>query len=497
MNPLVEIRGLSKSFFGNYVLKDIDITLEPGSVHALIGENGAGKSTLVKILMGEYKRDSGEIFLDGNEIVFNNPSEALHQGIAMVHQELSPILDMTVVENMFLGREIQKYGVINNKQQICLTRQFLDRFDLKIDPKKKMRDLNIAARQMVEIAKIMSLGARVIILDEPTSAITETEIAKLFSVITKMKSDGVGIVYISHKLDELFQIADEISVLRDGRLTLHENIVSLNKEKLINAMVGRELKDFYPSKLTMPGEKVLVVKDAKRFGEFEGINLVLRRGEILGIAGLIGSGRSEFVNALFGATRLDQGEILINEKPLYIKNTENAVRNRLALITEDRKLTGLNLKESVENNLILTLKNEICSYGIIDNSKIRKETESIISKLKIKTNGRNQKIKFLSGGNQQKVVLGKWILTSPNIYFFDEPTRGIDVGAKTEIYRLMIELTEQGKSIIMVSSEMPELIGMCDRILVLYQGRLSGFLEKNEFSQENIMLLASGDKLEK
>jgi ABC-type sugar transport system ATPase subunit len=496
MNQLIEIRNLSKSFFGNDVLDDIEFILKPGSVHALVGENGAGKSTLVKIIMGEYSRDFGQIYFDGNEITFNSPSEALRKGIAMVHQELSPILDMTVVENMFLGREINTVGVIDGKQQNDLTKQYLDRLDLRIDPKKKMRDLNIAEMQMVEIAKIVSLGAKVIILDEPTSAITESEIHKLFSVILKLKSEGVGIIYISHKLDELFEIADEVSVLRDGILTLHENISKINKEKLINAMVGRELKEFYPSKSITPGENVFVVSGAKRDGEFEAIDLVLRRGEILGIAGLIGAGRSELVNALFGATKLDEGEIYIDNKKVQINDTEVAVHNRIALITEDRKLTGLNLKESVENNLILTLNKEICSYGVIDRSKINTQTDRIISKLQIKLNKRNEKIKFLSGGNQQKVVLGKWILTSPEIFIFDEPTRGIDVGAKSEIYRLMVELTEQGKSIIMVSSEMPELIGMCDRIIVLYQGKLSGVLDKGAMSQENIMLLASGENLE-
>ena len=492
MEPLLKMQNISKSFGTNRVLDHVQFDLMPGEVHALIGENGAGKSTLMKILMGIYEADEGTVEMEGKKVFFPNPSKALEAGIAMIHQELNPILDMSVSENIFTGKEIRKYGFVDKKAQEEEAAHYLQELGVTISPATLMRKLSVSEIQMVEIAKTLSWGARIIIMDEPTSAITESEVSKLFENIRMLTQKGIGIIYISHKMDELFEISDRITVLRDGTYISTSNTAEITPRELIRRMVGRDITEIYPEHGSKAGEMILSVKNASRSGEFSNISFDLHRGEKLGIAGLMGAGRTELVMALFGATRLDSGSVEIGGEAVQMKSPGDAISHKMALISEDRKFYRLNLVGSVEDNIVSIVEGKISRFGFFDKKKSRELTDDMIGKLRIKTSSPKQLVKNLSGGNQQKVVLAKWLLDDPDILIFDEPTRGIDVGAKAEIYKIIEELACEGKAIIIISSEMPELIGLSHRMIVMHEGEKTGELSGEEMTQERIMTLASG-----
>ncbi len=484
---LIELADIRKSYYGVEVLHSVNFTLRAGTVHALMGENGAGKSTLVKIIAGIHRSDSGVIKIEGKAVDIESPLKARELGIAMIHQELSPVYEMSVAENIYLGREPCKMGFIDYRRMYRQTAELLDALNISINPKAKMKSLRVADQQMVEIAKAISQNARIVIMDEPTSAITDHEVESLLRMIDDMKARGTGIVYISHKLDEIFRVADDITVLRDGNYVNTWASKEVDSGALIRSMVGRELTAQYPKVEVPVGEAVLEVKKLSRADEYEDISFTLHKGEILGFVGLVGSGRTELMHTLFGMSQADSGEILLNGKQVCFKRPQEAIANGLAYVTEDRKREGLVMPMSVHHNVTLSSLREFTQAGLL---RGRKETAAVkeqVDGLNIKIANPQQPVKSLSGGNQQKVVLAKWMITAPNIMIFDEPTRGIDVGAKAEIYRIMCEYVAQGNAIIMVSSEMPEAMGMSDRIIVLSNHKCSGEISRNEFSQEAIV----------
>lgn len=496
MDYVLEMLDICKSFSGVKVLEGVSLRVKPGEVHALMGENGAGKSTLMKILMGIYKADSGRIALKGNPVELTGPKDAIEKGLSMIHQELNPILDMEVAENVFVGRELTKsaFGplkIADKKGMREETEMLFREMNLHIPARTTMRKLSVAEMQLVEIVKAISLNANIVIMDEPTSAITEAEVEVLFDQIARLKAQGVAIIYISHKMDEIFQIADTITVLRDGSQAGSAPSAELDREKLISMMVGREIKEVYPKEEAEIGEKILEVKDLCRGHRVRNANFCLHEGEVLGIAGLVGSGRSELVETIFGIVPAEKGSILIRGQEVKIRHPKEAIAHRMALITEDRKQTGLNLKASVEKNISLVSLQKLASAGVMDQKKEAEAADQYIQSLSIKTHSRKTPVVSLSGGNQQKVVLAKWLLNEPDIIIFDEPTRGIDVGAKRDIYLLIGELAKQGKGIVVISSEMPEVMGISDRILVMSEGEIAGELQRDQFTQEAIMHLAS------
>ncbi|BBB47236.1 sugar ABC transporter ATP-binding protein [Pelolinea submarina] len=493
---ILETQHITKSFFGVKVLDDISFSLASGEVHALIGENGAGKSTLVKIIMGIYQRDEGRIFLDSEEVFFQAPRDALQHGISIIQQELAPIMDIDVAEYLYVGRELHKLelgplSVVDQRRQRAEAKALFEGLDIDINPRSLMRDLSVAQMQLVEITKAISLSSKIIIMDEPTSAITYKEVETLFEQIRKLKKRGVGVIYISHKMEEIFTIADRITVLRDGKHIGTDLAENFTVDKAIKMMVGREIKEVYPKQKVAIGEPVLEVQHLSSKHQFHDINFCLRKGEILGIAGLVGAGRSELVECIFGITKADEGRVLVHGQAVQINHPKTAIRQRVALITEDRGHTGLNLKTSVEHNISLAHLERLARFGVIDRRTEAKAADSHINQLKIKALSRKSLVRSLSGGNQQKVVLAKWLLTEPDIIILDEPTRGIDVGSKRDIYLLMGELAKAGKAILMISSEIPELMGLSDRIIVLAAGRLTGELPQEKFTQEEIMTYAS------
>ncbi len=491
MDNILKMESISKSFSGVKVLDNVTFSLKKGEVHALMGENGAGKSTLMKILMGIYSLDEGSIVLQGKTINISNSRDAIEDGIAMIHQELNPILDMSVAENLFVGREISTFGIVNKKAMLIESNKLFQELKINIDPTELMRNLSVAKMQMVEIVKAISLNAKIIIMDEPTSAITEKEVEVLFDRIRVLKNQGVSIIYISHKMDEIFKIADTITVLRDGKLVGSGRQEDLTKDDIISMMVGRQIKEVYPKTDTEIKQELLRVENLNARHKIYNISFSLRAGEVLGIAGLMGSGRSELVETIFGISKHSSGKVFVGGKEISIKHPKDAIKYKIALITEDRKRTGLNLIASVEHNIsIVGLKN-LARFGLINKMKEAEVAERLIDELKIKTTDKNQKVMFLSGGNQQKVVLSKWLMNEPEIVIFDEPTRGIDVGAKRDIYLLIGELAKQGKGVIVISSEMPEVMGISDRVLVMCEGRISGQLDRKDFDQETIMRYAS------
>lgn len=491
---LLEITGISKSFPGVRALHDINLKVRKGSVHALMGENGAGKSTLMKVLIGLYKPDSGVIKFDGDVVKFQVVQDALKKGIAMIHQELSPVLEMTVAENIFLGREkcYRNSFWINDREMERKTVELLRQLEISIDPKTKMKDLSTAYMQMVEIAKAISYDAKLVIMDEPTSAITEREVEHLFKIIKWLQDKGVTIIYISHKMDEIFRIADEITVFRDGELVWTSLASQTNKDNLIELMVGRELKNLFPKENCPIGDTVLEIRNFNRAKKFRDINIKVRKGEILGLAGLMGAGRTEIMESLFGIIPPDTGEVFLNNKKTIIKTPQDAVRNKIAFLTEDRKLSGLYLPLTVKDNMSIVNLNNYLKAGLINNKNVEKDCQEMVELLTIRTPGLEQEVNNLSGGNQQKVLIARWLLINSDILILDEPTRGIDVGAKAEIHKLMSRLAGQGKAVIMISSELPEILGMSDRIIVMHEGHLTGELNRDEATQEKVMRLATG-----
>ncbi|MCP1440554.1 inositol transport system ATP-binding protein [Erwinia persicina] len=488
----LEAEGISKFFPGVKALNNVSLRVRPGSVHALMGENGAGKSTLMKCLIGIYRPDEGLIRVRGEAVAFQDTLGALRAGISMIHQELNLVPHMTVAENIWLGREPMKYGFVDHGSLHRQTRELLSKLNILLAPDDLVGDLSIASQQMVEIAKAVSWNADVVIMDEPTSALTETEVSHLFAIIRDLREQGKAIIYISHKMDEIFTITDEVSVFRDGAWVGSSATADYTRQSLITQMVGRELTQLFPKFNTAIGEEVLTVRHLQRKGVFDDISFGVRRGEILGVAGLVGAGRSEVMESLFGMTSPDGGEILIDGVPVKIDSPATAIEKGLAFLTEDRKKSGLFLVLSVMENMSIVNMPEYSSRaGFVSHIQMAKDCMEQIRRLNIKTPTMDQIINNLSGGNQQKVLIARWLLAQPKVLILDEPTRGIDVGAKAEIYRLISELANRGVAIIMVSSELPEILGMSDRVMVMHGGRITGILNKEEADQESILSLAS------
>ncbi|MGI6170660.1 MAG: sugar ABC transporter ATP-binding protein [Butyricicoccus sp.] len=493
MEYVLEMKDISKTFPGVKALDRVQLQVKPGEVHALMGENGAGKSTLMKILMGIYtKDDGGEILFDGKPYHVSNPKEAMDTGVAMIHQELNPILDMTVYENIFVGRELRKNGLVDKKAMIEESEKLIAECGLHVSPTDTLRNLTVAQCQLIEIIKAISVNAKVIVMDEPTAAITEREVELLFGHIRRLKAQGVAIIYISHRMDEIFTICDRVSVYRDGQYIGSGETRDLDEAQLIKMMVGREITDVFPKLEAEIGEVVFEAKHIVRAdNKVKDVSISVRRGEILGIGGLVGAGRSELVEGIFGMHKLSGGEIYVKGEKVTVHSPKDIIQKGVALVTEDRKVTGLNLSGTVNDNIAMVAIRKLLSNGLYSKTKARKAAQEYIGKLKIKTPSGDQIVGNLSGGNQQKVVIAKWLLNDPDIIILDEPTRGIDVGAKRDIYLLIGSLVQQGKAVIMISSEIPELMGVCDRIAVMSEGNLSGEVKRGEFSQERIMTLAS------
>ncbi|KXG44187.1 sugar ABC transporter ATP-binding protein [Tepidibacillus infernus] len=492
---LIEMKGIYKSFFHVKVLENVDFSICSGEVHALMGENGAGKSTLMKILTGIYQKDAGEVFVRGKAVHFKGPKEAEQAGIAVIHQELNIIPHLTVAENMFLGRELRlvKTGILRNKEMKQKTEEYLKRLGIEIDPDIPAGELSVGMQQMIEIAKAISLNAKVIIMDEPTAALTEKEIKTLFTVIRQLKDQGVGIVYISHRMEEIFTICDRITVLRDGQYIGTKLISEVHLDDIVKMMVGRQLGERYPKRNVQIGKERLRVEGLTRKGKFQNLSFEAYEGEIIGVAGLMGAGRTEIVEAIFGINK-DGGDIYVDGQKIKVQSPYDAIASGIGFVTEDRKQEGLVLGLSVRENLVLPNLDRISTKSIVNNKIEEAFVDDLVGKLSIKTSGHEQVVKSLSGGNQQKVVIGKWLGINPKILILDEPTRGVDIGAKKEIYHIMNQLTEQGVTIIMVSSELPEILGMSDRIIVVHEGQITAILTQKEADQEKIMYYATGGK---
>ncbi len=494
---LLELRDISKSFSGNLVLDGVTFCVRPGEVLALVGENGAGKSTLMRILMGITDADAGEILLNGSAVRMQNPRQALDMGVQMIHQELSPVLDMTVAENVFTGIEptrrlLSLVRIVDRQRMLAAAQEALSQVELDVAPSQRMRSLSVAQMQMVEIAKAINRSAKLIIMDEPTSALTEKETGILFDRIRSLRAGGVSVIYISHKLEEVFAISDRISVLRDGRLIETARTSQLDRERLISLMVGREFDSIYPKREVPIGDVLMEFKGIRWKDRVRDVSFSVRRGEILGVAGLVGSGRSETMSALFGVLPKDAGEVHFDGKRVEIRKPSQAVKLGMAYITEDRKTTGLNLTASVKHNISSVYLRKLTHRRLLSEKKEQAAADRFIEALRIRTESREKRVLLLSGGNQQKVANAKWLVGDPEVIIMDEPTRGIDVGAKHDIYRLMGDLAARGKAIIMVSSEMPEVLGMSDRIMVLSDGRVRGFIERKDFTQERVLGMQFG-----
>ncbi len=491
---ILEMSNISKSFGPVKALKGVNLNVRKGTVHALMGENGAGKSTLMKCLIGINQKDTGTIIFKGNEINCKKPAEALGMGISMIHQELSPVLDMTVADNLWLGREEVRNGIfVDTKKNYEKTQKYLDEFELKgVRPSDKLRELSIGEMQLLEIAKAISYNSDLIIMDEPTSSISEQDVELLFKIIRRLKAEGKSFIYISHKMDEIFQIADDITVFRDGEYVGTDEAANLDNAKLVKMMVGRELKDLYDKVQVEIGEPVLEVEHLSNGKLFQDVSFTLRRGEILGMAGLVGAGRSEVVETIFGMRGKYEGVIKVFGKEVQINSPADAIKSGIALCTEDRKRTGLSLGLSIRDNMSITVLGKMVNrLGLVNRKKVSEYCAEQVEKLRVKVSSIDNPVKTLSGGNQQKVVLAKWLHDDTKILILDEPTRGIDIGAKNEIYKLMEQFVESGNSVIMVSSEMPEILGMSDRIVVMGDGRLRGVVDGADADQIKVASLFS------
>lgn len=494
---ILEVKNISKTFPGVKALSDVNFRVRPGSVHALMGENGAGKSTLMKILYGIYTPDKGgEVYLEGKKFKPTGPIDAIRSGLTMVPQEISPAQNLTVADNFYLGREIGRTGFLDQAKMNKRSLETLEELGISIGVKVLMENVSVAKAQLIAIATAVSYAAKVIIMDEPTTALTEAEVSKLYNIIKEVKKRGIAIIYISHKLDEIFETSDEVSVLRDGEYIGTKNINEIDKEGLIEMMVGRPMSDMFDREEVPIGDVLIEVKNLQKTGKFQDVNFEVHKGEIFGIAGLVGAGRSEISEALFGYKPADSGEIIVNGHHVTINNPNDAIANKIGFVTEDRKATGLFLNLNITDNIIMPdmspyLKNLLISTGLIQNV-----AENQKDALRIKTPSVNEITDNLSGGNQQKVLLARWLILEPDILILDEPTKGIDVGAKAEIYKIMVELAKMGKAIIMISSDMLELLAMSDRIMVMAEGKATGILTKEQASQEIVLKLAAGDTLE-
>lgn len=492
----IKMHGIDKSFGGNAVLKSAGFLLDHGETHALMGENGAGKSTLMKILTGVYTKDAGTVTVDGREVCYKNPQEAEKAGIVFIHQELNVLFDLTVEENMFLGKEIKKaFGVCDRKAMREEVRRILDRLGVNIDPGQRMNELSVGQQQMIEIAKALMVDAKVIIMDEPTAALTQSETTVLFQVINSLKQKGVSIVYISHRMEEIFELCDRITILRDGSYIGTKKISETDMNDVVKMMIGREIGERYPLRNAKTGGVAFEVKGLSCPGVFENVSFQVHAGEVLGVSGLMGAGRTEIMQAIFGNMPHVTGEIYLDGKQIQNHSPLEAMKNGIGFITEDRKVEGLMLEESIQKNISIANLGRISKSGVLQKGAEDELVKRGIEELHIKCFGPQHECSNLSGGNQQKVVFAKWIYTNPKVLILDEPTRGVDIGAKKEIYSIINELAEKGVAIIMVSSELPEVLGMSDRIMVVQEGHVRGILHKEDADQENIMILATGGEL--
>ncbi len=492
---VLEMKKIVKRFPGVLAVNKGHLDLRAGEVHCLVGENGAGKSTLMKILAGAQPMDSGEILLSGEPIHIHSPHHAQQLGVSMIYQEfnLSPYL--SVAENIFLGREprLGPTPFINWSRMYGDAREILGRIRVNLDVRKPVNECSVAQQQMVEIAKALSFNSKIIVMDEPSATLTEHELDALFELIRGLKQQGIGMIYISHRLEEIFEIGDRVTVMRDGEYIGTNNVSEMTRDKIIHMMVGRELTEEFPKESFQLGEEQFRVEKIAREGAFKDVSFCLNAGEIVGLTGLVGAGRTEVARAIFGADRLDAGQIYLQGRPVRVRSPQDAIRQGIGLLTEDRKNQGLVLGMTVRENTTLANLASLVKFMFVNRSREREVTQGYIAELRIKTPSIEQVVQNLSGGNQQKVVLAKWLFTKSRVLIFDEPTRGIDVGAKVEIYRLMNELVREGVCVLMISSELPEVLGMCDRILVMHEGRLAGELAHEDATQEQIMQLATGE----
>ncbi len=491
---LLQMTDITKTFPGVKALDKVSLTVHAGTVHALMGENGAGKSTLMKCLFGLYSPDSGEIFLEGKQVAFKSSREALDNGVAMVHQELNQALKRSVMDNIWLGRYPKLGGImVNEKKMYEDTMAIFQELEIDVDPRRIMSTMPVSQRQMVEIAKAVSYNSKVIVFDEPTSSLTEEEVEHLFGIINMLRDRGVGIIYISHKMAEIKRISDEITIMRDGQWIATRPTAELEMNEIIRLMVGRELTNQFPPKTNKPGEVYLEVKNLTgMYNRLRDVSFTARRGEVLGLAGLDSSGRTEVLESIFGARTRKSGTVTLGGKPCRNRTPQESIEAGFALLTEERRATGIFSILDIKDNTVISSLDKHLRAGIcLSEASMRKDTQWSIDAMHTKTPSQDTKIRALSGGNQQKVILGRWLLTTPEVLLLDEPTRGIDVGAKYEIYQLILDLANQGKTVLMVSSEMPELLGVCDRILVMSGGRLAGEVDARSTTQEEIMRLAA------
>lgn len=490
---ILRMEGICKNFPGVKALDNAKLNLKKGSVHALMGENGAGKSTLMKCLFGVYREDAGEIYIDGDKINFENPAQALKNGVAMVHQELNQVLQRDVADNIWLGRYPKKGLRVDRKKMLKDTEKIFQDLEIDVDPKIRMGRLSVSQRQMVEIAKAVSYDAKILVLDEPTSSLNEEEVNHLFKIIRKLKEKNCGIIYISHKMEEILEICDEVTVMRDGKWVSTNRAEDISTDKIISLMVGRDLSSRFPPKTNKPSDIMLEVRNLSGMypPAVNNVSFELKKGEILGIAGLVGSRRSELLETLFGIAKKKSGEVFLHSELKDNNSPAEAIKNGFALITEERRATGIFEKLSIEFNSVIANIKKYSVAGVLKGKKIKGATRWVIDSMRVKTPSEKTLIRALSGGNQQKVIIGRWLLTEPEVLLLDEPTRGIDVGAKYEIYQLIIDLANKNKGVIMVSSEMPELLGICDRILVMSNGRVAGIRDVKDITQEEIVELSA------
>ena len=492
---LLQMENICKEFPGVKALDNVSLTVRAGTVHALMGENGAGKSTLMKCLFGVYNKDSGKIYLEGQEVNYKNSKEALEHGVAMVHQELNQALKRNVMDNMWLGRfpkVARGVPFTSEKKMYDATKKVFDELGINVDPRTVMSKMPVSQRQMVEIAKAVSFNSKIIVFDEPTSSLTEEEVEHLFRIINMLRDRGCGIIYISHKMEEILRISDDVTVMRDGKWIATRPASELTMDEIIRLMVGRELTNRYPPKNNKIGDELLRVEGLSgEYSHLRDVSFVAHKGEVLGIAGLDGSGRTEVLETLFGVATRRSGEITLNGKKIKNSNARDSIKNGFALLTEERRATGIFGILNIRENTVISSFKKYLVGPFLSKKKMIEATDWCVSSMRVKTPNQETKIRSLSGGNQQKVILGRWLLTDPTVLLLDEPTRGIDVGAKYEIYQLILNLANEGKTVIMVSSEMPELLGVCDRILVMSGGKLAGEVDAKTTTQEEIMTLAA------
>ena len=492
----IEMKGIDKSFGTNQVLKNAGFLLKDGEVHALMGEKGAGKSTLMKILTGVYTRDAGTVLVDGKEVVYKNPQEAEKAGIVFIYQELNVLFDLTVEENLFMGKELTKgFGICDKKAMRMKAQEIMDRMGVNIPVTAQMSDLSVGQQQMVEICKALMVDAKVLIMDEPTAALTQSETEVLFEVIKSLRAKGVSIVYISHRMEEIFELCDRITVLRDGSYIDTKYIKDINMDDIVQMMIGRTIGERFPKRDVQMGKEVIRVEGLTSGKLFKNVNFSVRAGEVLGVSGLMGAGRTEIMQAIFGNIPVESGKIYIDGKEVSIKNPRQAIAAGIGFITEDRKTEGLLLEKSIAENIEIVNLNKVSKNSVISMAKQKALVKKGIEEFRIKCFGPDHECNNISGGNQQKVVLAKWIYTDPKILILDEPTRGVDIGAKKEIYSVINDLAAKGVAVIMVSSELPEVLGMSDRIMVVHEGKVTGIVEASEVDQAKVMTLATGGSL--